>query len=88
MYKLKMGDKKLAIHNILKALETTDTFNNVAIFKKCVVLFEALRDYADEDQQQQFSTLMNKIFKEELKNEKGTFVGGNCIEFSESTLHF
>lgn len=39
-------------------------------FKKCVVLFESLRNHADEDQMDKYTKIMNNILEREIKNEK------------------
>lgn len=71
LYQFKMKQYKIAVRNTLKALAGSDTFGDIAEFKKCIVLFESFRSHADAEQQQQFTAIMNKILREELKNEKG-----------------
>lgn len=80
IYNLKMKRHKLAIHNILQALEKSDRLNDVTVFKKCVALFESIRNYADESQAKRYSSLMIKIARGELENEKTIVINDTCVE--------
>ncbi|MFB5761189.1 hypothetical protein [Paenibacillus medicaginis] len=69
-YHLKMKHYQIALHYILLTLAVSDKFKNVAVFKKCVVLFEHHRIHADQDQQNTYAKFMNEIWEREIKNEK------------------
>ncbi|MFB5675160.1 hypothetical protein ACE3NQ_11520 [Paenibacillus terreus] len=79
IYYFKTGQYEAALHNTLKALEASGNFNDVIVFRKSVALFESLRGYAGVDQQQRYVALMSNILKEELENEKNTFISDDHI---------
>lgn len=74
IYYFKTEQYGAAVHNTLKALEASGNFKDVTAFRKSVALFESLRGYVDVNQQQRYTDVINNIMKEELENEKSTFI--------------
>lgn len=74
LYKFKHGNNEDAIHNTLQALVASDSFKDIAAFRKCVALFEAHRDLTSEGQKQLYNQRMVSILKEEFANEKSHYL--------------
>jgi hypothetical protein len=80
-YRFKENKHEIAISIILNILVTSDRLKDDTGFKKSVVLFESNRDYASQDQVQQYTAIIKKLCKESCyeKNIKSIVYDGHRI---------
>ncbi|MBT2293749.1 DNA-binding protein [Paenibacillus albidus] len=70
LYNFKQKDYSVAIQNTLEALAVSVTLKDNTAFKKMVVLFEAFREHATQEQEQSYRLQLKTILEGVLTDEK------------------